>query len=51
MILELADIRIKSGASDAFEKNVQIALANIFPKSQGFLGHEFRRCIEMVPQN
>jgi heme-degrading monooxygenase HmoA len=46
MILELADIRIKSGASDAFEKNVQIALTTIFPKSKGFLGHEFRRCIE-----
>ena len=46
MILELADIRIKSGTSDAFEKNVQIALATIFPKSKGFLGHEFRRCIE-----
>ena len=37
MILELADIRIKTGASDAFEKNVQIALATIFPKSKGFL--------------
>ena len=46
MILELADIRIKSGVSDAFEKNAQIALTTIFPKSKGFLGHEFRRCIE-----
>jgi hypothetical protein len=48
MILELADIRISSGMSDAFEKNVQIALATIFPKSKGFLGHEFRRSIETL---
>ncbi len=46
MILELADIRIKPGQSDAFEKNVKIALTTIFPKSKGFLGYEFRRCIE-----
>lgn len=46
MILELAVIRIKSGTSAAFEKNVLIALATIFPKSKGFLGHEFRRCVE-----
>lgn len=48
MILELADIRISSGMSDAFEKNVKIALATIFPKSKGFLGHEFRRSIETL---
>lgn len=46
MILELADIRIKQGTAAAFEKNVQIALSSIFPKSKGFRGHEFRRCIE-----
>lgn len=46
MILELADIRVKQGVSEAFEKNVLIALSTIFPKSKGFLGHEFRRCIE-----
>ncbi len=46
MILELADIRIKPDASAAFEKNVEIALTSIFPKSKGFLGYEFRRCIE-----
>lgn len=46
MILELADIRIKPGVAEAFEKNVLIALATIFPKSKGFIGHEFRRCIE-----
>jgi heme-degrading monooxygenase HmoA len=46
MILELADIRIMSGMSGVFEKNVQIALATIFPKSKGFLGHEFSRSIE-----
>ncbi len=46
MILELADIRIKPGVAEAFEKNVLIALSTIFPKSKGFIGHEFRRCIE-----
>ena len=46
MILEVADIRIKSGQSVEFETSVQQALITIFPKSKGFRGHEFRRCIE-----
>ena len=46
MILELADIRIKAGQAEAFEKSVNTALMNIFPKAKGFLSHEFRRCIE-----
>ena len=46
MILEVADIRVKSGLNDSFEKSVQLALDTIFPKAKGFLHHEFRRCIE-----
>jgi heme-degrading monooxygenase HmoA len=46
MILEVADIRIKSGQTVEFEAQVAQALATIFPKSKGFRGHEFRRCIE-----
>lgn len=46
MILELADIRVKAGLEEAFETNVKLALSTIFPKAMGFLGHEFRRCIE-----
>ena len=46
MILELADIRIHPGQHAAFEKNVTQALASIFPKSKGFKGHQFRRCLE-----
>jgi heme-degrading monooxygenase HmoA len=46
MILEVADIRIKSGQAAEFEASVTQALTTIFPKSKGFRGHEFRRCIE-----
>jgi heme-degrading monooxygenase HmoA len=46
MILEVADIRIKSGQAVEFEASVTQALTTIFQKSKGFRGHEFRRCIE-----
>jgi heme-degrading monooxygenase HmoA len=46
MILELADIRIKAGHAEAFEKNVKHALTSIFPNAKGFICHDFRRCIE-----
>jgi heme-degrading monooxygenase HmoA len=46
MILEVADIRIRTGQQAEFEKAVQIALATIFPKVKGFQHHNFHRCIE-----
>jgi heme-degrading monooxygenase HmoA len=46
MILEIADIRIKSGQQTAFENAVHTALTTVFPKAEGFLHHSFRRCIE-----
>jgi heme-degrading monooxygenase HmoA len=46
MILEIADIRIFSGQHDAFEQSVQFALANVFPKANGFKGVNFKRSIE-----
>jgi heme-degrading monooxygenase HmoA len=46
MILEVADIRIKTGQHAAFEIAVQTALKTIFPKAKGFLHHQFHRCLE-----
>lgn len=46
MILEIADVRIKAGHQPEFEKAVQHALANFFPKAKGFQRHSFHRCIE-----
>ncbi len=46
MILEVADIRVKEGTQGDFEKAVQDALANIFPRAKGFKGHSFRKSIE-----
>lgn len=46
MILEVADILIKQGCNSDFESAVKIALKEIFPKSKGFLRHDFRRCLE-----
>jgi heme-degrading monooxygenase HmoA len=46
MILEVADIRIRTGQQTDFEKAVQIALATVFPKAHGFQHHSFHRCIE-----
>ncbi len=46
MILEVADIKIKTGQHAEFEKAVQTALTSIFPQSKGFVQHRFHRCIE-----
>jgi heme-degrading monooxygenase HmoA len=46
MILEVADIRVKDGTQADFEKAVQTALENIFPRAKGFKGHTFRKSIE-----
>jgi heme-degrading monooxygenase HmoA len=46
MILEIADIRIKSGQQAAFENAVQTALTMVFPKAEGFMRHSFHRCME-----
>jgi heme-degrading monooxygenase HmoA len=46
MILEIADIKIKPGFQSQFEEAVRAALATIFPKSKGFLTHNFHQCIE-----
>lgn len=46
MILEVADIRIKTGQQSEFENAVQTALSTVFPKAKGFQHHTFHRCIE-----
>lgn len=46
MILEIADIRIKTGQQIEFETAVKFALTSIFPKAKGFREHKFHRCIE-----
>jgi hypothetical protein len=46
MIVELADIRIKYEQAAVFERNVQHALATIFPQAKGFIGSNFQKCIE-----
>jgi heme-degrading monooxygenase HmoA len=46
MILEIADIRVKTGQQAAFEKAVQIALKTVFTQAKGFKHHAFHRCIE-----
>ena len=46
MILEIADIHIKTGQQPDFEKAVGLALNTIFVKAKGFRGHQFRHSIE-----
>lgn len=46
MILEVADIRIKTGQQTEFEKAVLIALTTVFKKAKGFRNHNFHHCIE-----
>lgn len=45
MILELATIDIKVGTNAEFEENLAQAQA-VLRQSKGYLGHEFRKCIE-----
>lgn len=46
MILEIAELRVKTGQQTEFEKVVQEALKTVFPKAKGFINHNFHRCIE-----
>jgi heme-degrading monooxygenase HmoA len=46
MILEVADIRIKTGQHAEFEQAVKTALTTVFKKAKGFRDHDFHRCIE-----
>jgi heme-degrading monooxygenase HmoA len=46
MILEIADIHIKSGKNADFESAIRTALATVFPKAKGFVSHYFHACVE-----
>lgn len=46
MILEIADIRIQPGRQAAFEQAAQRGLSTVFPKANGFRGHQVRHSIE-----
>lgn len=46
MIIEIADISVRSGCGIEFEKAVLSALETVFPKANGFVGHRFHRGIE-----
>lgn len=46
MIVEIADLTIKSNLQKEFEQVVQSALNLIFPKAKGYRSHLFYRCIE-----
>jgi heme-degrading monooxygenase HmoA len=46
MILEIADIRIAPGRQAEFENAAQAGLSTVFPKAQGFRGHQVRHSIE-----
>ena len=45
MVLELATIDIKPGTNVDFEKNLAQA-QSVISQSEGYLGHEFQKCIE-----
>ena len=45
MILELATIDIKQGTNADFEKNLAQA-QYVISKAEGYLGHEFQKCLE-----
>lgn len=46
MILEIADIRILPGRSAEFETAARLGLTTVFPRADGFMGHEVRRSVE-----
>jgi hypothetical protein len=46
MIVQLADILIKSEQAAVFERNVQHALASICHRTKGFIGSNFKKYIE-----
>ncbi len=45
MILEIAQLTIKVGTNAEFEKNLELA-QGVISRAEGYLGHEFHRCIE-----
>ncbi|MBL7814847.1 MAG: antibiotic biosynthesis monooxygenase [Saprospiraceae bacterium] len=45
MVLELATIDIKQGTNAEFEQSLAQA-QHVISKSEGYLGHEFQKCIE-----
>ena len=45
MVLEIATIDIKPGTNVDFEKNLAQA-QSVISQSEGYLGHEFQKCIE-----
>ncbi len=45
MVLELATIDIKQGTNADFEANLAQA-QNVISQSEGYIGHEFQKCIE-----
>ena len=45
MILEVATIDIKPGTNAEFEQNLEKAQA-VISQSEGYLGHQFQKCIE-----
>jgi heme-degrading monooxygenase HmoA len=46
MILELADIRIKSGQQEAFEKAIALGIQNVISRAKGFQGAKVNRGLE-----
>jgi hypothetical protein len=46
MILELADIRIKPGQQAEFEKAIELGLATVISRAQGFQGAKVNHGIE-----
>ena len=45
MVLELATIDIKQGTNADFEANLDKA-QHVISQSEGYLGHQFQKCIE-----
>ena len=46
MILEIADIRIKSGTQAAFEAAIEKGIKEVIPKAKGFRGYKVNKGIE-----
>lgn len=45
MILEVAQLEIKDGENQAFERNLDLA-QSVISQAEGYLGHQFQQCIE-----
>ena len=46
MILEMADIRIRSGAQAAFDAAIQLGVETVIAKAIGFRGYKVNRGVE-----